>query len=143
MRLASDQPSILRLQDNLSGSTLEIHYRPPTAKEHAAYANGMTKRKGRQIVNCTGECRQKFGKAILKGFRDGDFGEEKGGKVTLVSSNPDSKDFREDWKEWFCKHNPDLVERLAIVVFEMPAQLETPDDPDGDLEEDGDDTDPN
>jgi len=141
MRVASKKPSTLRLHDNISDSSLELYYRIPTAKEQAKYTNGMTKRKRNKIINCTGENRQINGRAILEGFRDGDFGEEVNEKVVTISSIPGSPGYRDDWKEWFCTHNADLVERLAIHAFEASIDDDDGEDlPDGDNK---DDTDPN
>lgn len=142
MRVVSNKPNTLRIHDNLSDSTLELYYRTPTTKEHARYTNGMTKRRRNKIVNCTGENRQTNGKEILSGFRDGDFGEEINEKVVMVSSNSGSPGYREDWKDWFSQHNADLVERLAIHVFEASTDDDDSEDlPDGEEKEDT--TDPN
>jgi hypothetical protein len=140
MRIASKKPNVLRLHDNISNSSLELYYRTPTAKEQAAYTNGMTKRVRNKIINCTGECRQKFGKEILMGWRDGDFGEERDGQPVAVSSRPGCDEYREDWKDWFQRNNADLVERLAIHAFENTSDMNEDEElPDGEQEE----TDPN
>ncbi len=145
MRVVSSKPNTLRLMDNISGTTIELYYRTPTAAEQAGYTNGMTKRVRNRIVNCTGECRQKHGKDILEGWRDGDFGEEIGGKAVAVSSNPGSQGYRPDWKEWFAKHNADLVERLAIHAFEASTDLDDGEDLDDgkDMAKQEEFTDPN
>ena len=124
MRIFSDQPNILKLHDNISDSSIHLYYRTPTVKEVAGYTNGMTKRVRNRIVNCTGECRQKHGKAILEGFRDGDFGMLKNGEPVMISSNPDSKGYDPEWKNLFCKYAADLVERLAIHAFEQTADTD-------------------
>jgi hypothetical protein len=136
MRIASSKPNVLKLHDNISNSSLELYYRTPTAKEQAAYTNGMTKRIRNKIVNCTGENRQKYGKEILKGWRKGDFGEEVNGQAVPVNTDPGDPHYREDWKDWFQKHNADLVDRLAIHAFEHTSDTDEGDDlPDGGEEE--------
>lgn len=141
MRIASKKPNVLRLHDNISNSSLELYYRTPTAKEQAAYTNGMTKRVRNKIINCTGECRQKFGKEILEGWRAGDFGEEVNGEAVPVNSKVGDPSYREDWKDWFHRHNADLIERLAIHAFENTSDTNDDEDlPDG---EEKDVTDPN
>jgi len=136
MRIASKKPNTLKLHDNISGSDLELYFRTPTAKEQAAYTNGMTKRIRNKIVNCTGEIRQKHGKEILEGWREGDFGEEVNGKAAAVSSVPGNPGYREDWKDWFQQYNADLVERVAIHAFENTSETsdaeELPGEPDPD-----------
>jgi len=141
MRVTSNKPNTLRLHDNISNSSLELYFRTPTAKEQAAYTNGMHKRVRNKVVNCTGECRQKWGKAILEGWRSGDFGEEISGEPVPVNSTAGDSHFREDWKDWFHSHNADLIERLAIHAFENTSDDDEDEDlPDG---EKGDATDPN
>lgn len=117
-RRFSEEPNELRLYDNLSNSTIVFYYKMPTSADHAAYTNGMTKRIGNKIVNCTGEQRQTKGLDILTGFRKGDF-EKPGGKI--FSSDPTDKDFDPDWKKLVAKYAADLVEALAVAVFEMSA----------------------
>lgn len=143
-RIVSDEPNSLTINDNLSGTQLKLFYRAPTTEEHARYTNGMTKRNRNKLVNCTGQNRQKHGREILEGFREGDFGEKKGKKTVMISSDPNSKDYNPDWKNWFCKHNADLVEILAIHVFENPADVDDDIEMDGDQDEDQErDTHPN
>jgi hypothetical protein len=148
MRIASRKPNVLRLHDNISNTRLELYFRTPTAREQAAYTNGMTKRVRNNIINCTGECRQKYGKEILEGWRAGDFGEEKNGEVVPVNSTPGDAHFRKDWKDWFQTHNADLIERLAIHAFENTTDTDDADglpggEDGGQGDDDGDVTDPN
>jgi hypothetical protein len=138
MRISSSKPNVLRLYDNISGSELEIYYRRPTSAEQAKYTNGFTRRVRNKVINCTGENRLKWGKEILAGFRDGDFGYERDdGTVVPVSARKESEHYREDWKDWFCENNADLVATLAIHVFEDTAEKDTQADPAGE------DSDPN
>lgn len=127
----TNKPNTLRLHDHISDSTIVLFYRTPSAKEQAAYVNGMTKRERNKLVNCTGEQRQAKGAEILTGFRDGDFLREDN---TPVSSDPASPNFDKDWKALVCKHAPHLIEALAIHAFEQTSSL--------DEGEDLDDTDP-
>lgn len=135
-RIASSKPNTLRLYDNISGSNLELYYRTPTPAEQAKYINGMHKRVRNKVVTRTGENRQKWGKEILEGFRDNDFGYEKDGETIMVSSMAGKPGYREDWKEWFCKNNADLVDTLAIHAFENTSDLDEDKDLDDATEED-------
>jgi len=121
MRLVSNKPNTLKLHDNISDSGIHLYYRTPTVKEVASYTNGMTKRIRNKVVNCTGQCRQNYGKAILEGVRDGDFGMVKDGQPVVIASDPKSPNHNPEWKELFCTHAADLVERLAMHAFEMTA----------------------
>jgi hypothetical protein len=132
-RIFTDAPNELRLNDNISGGKVVLFYRMPSAKEQAEYTNGMTRRDRNKLVNCTGEQRQKYGKAILSGFREGDFlkpGREgdahydvKLGGVRF-SSDPNSTCHDPAWKDLVAKFAPDLIEQLAIHAFERTAELD-------------------
>ncbi len=115
-RVFTDEPNELRLHDNISDSNIILYYRTPTAKDHAEYTNNMTKRIGNKLVNCTGEQRQTKGLDILTGFRKGDFLKSNN---TIFSSDPDDEAYDPDWKKLVAKYAPDLIEALAIHVFEM------------------------
>ena len=144
MRVVSNKPNTLKLHDNISDSGIHLFYRTPTVKEVAAYTNGMAKRVRNKIINCTGECRQKYGRDILEGCRDGDFGIMKDDKVVVISSDPKSNDYDPKWKDLFCEHAADLVERLAIHAFENTAEADAGVELQGDDGgEAGDITDPN
>lgn len=143
MRLISNEPNIMKIHDNLSDSDMHIYYRSPTVKEVAGYTNSMTKRVRNRIINCTGECRQKHGRDILEGFRDGDFGIMKDGKVSVISSDPKSQNYDPKWKDLFCEHAADLVERLAIHAFENTAEMDVGVDLSASDEENGEIKDPN
>ena len=123
-RVFSKKPNKLVLHDNISNSEIVVFYRTPTTKEVASYTNGMNKRVRNKIVNCTGETRQKYGKMILEGFREGDFAEEIDGKEVLFSSDSKSPHFNEEWKEKIGKYAPDIIETLAIHAFENTSSTE-------------------
>ncbi|MBU3952170.1 MAG: hypothetical protein KJ658_08515, partial [Proteobacteria bacterium] len=93
MRLVSNEPNTLKLHDNISDSSIHLYYRTPTTKEVASYTNSMYKRVRNKMVNCTGESRQKHGKAILEGVRDGDFGMVKDGQPVVIASDPKSPNY--------------------------------------------------
>jgi hypothetical protein len=145
-RIFTDAPNELKLHDNISGSTIVLFYRTPTAKEQAAYTNGMTKRERNKIINCTGEQRQKCGNDILTGFREGDFlkpgkpedaNYDKEGKGVRFSSDPASPCFDPNWKPLVAKFAPDLIEALAIHAFEQTASVDDgPDLDDGTADQD-------
>jgi len=124
-----NEPNELRLHDNISNSTIVLFYTTPTAKQQAAYTNGMTKRVRNKLINCTGEQRQNYGADILTGFREGDFLKADG---TPFSSDPASPNHDPEWKKQVARFAPDLIERLAIHAFEQTAeQDDTPDLDDG------------
>ena len=141
MRVVSDEPNELKVRCNLSGTDLTLLYDDPDATMRAKYSSGMTKRKGRKMENNLGPNRQKWGKEIFRGFGEGEFGEKQPGqkKPVPVSSNPESEYYKKDWKPWFCKHHSDLIELLAIHVFDRPAEVDPMDDMTAEDDHDDDD----
>lgn len=133
-RILSDDLNELRIRDNISGSDIVFYYRMPTTAERAAYSNESFRRQGRKVKVGIGETRQKYGLKILAGFREGDFELADHYKM---SSDPASEFYNADWKEHIAKHAGDLVELLAIRVFDMPASVAAPDEDEDEDEGDG------
>lgn len=128
-RRLGEQDNEMRFQDNLSGSEIVLFYRMPTTRERVGYTNESFQRKGNKVINRSVQARLKFGFEILTGFRDGDFEiQTKGGEWEPISSDPDSKHHYPDWKGHVKKYASDLVEHLAIRVFDIPVQTPVPDE---------------
>lgn len=121
-RRLGDALNEMRFQDNLSGSEIVLLYRMPTTQERIAYTNESFQRKGRKLVNRAVQTRMKFGLAILEGFREGDFERKTGTGWTPIASDPTSDHFFPEWKEHVEKYASDLIEHLAIRVFDIPVQ---------------------
>lgn len=126
-RILSDDPNELKIHDNISGSDIVLHYRMPSTAERAAYANESFQRRGRKIKAAIGETRIKYGLKILQGIREGDFETDTG---RPLSSTFGSEFYDEGWKEKIAKHAADLVELLAVRVFDAPAILDAEDEED-------------
>jgi hypothetical protein len=109
--------------DNLSASRIQLFYRTPTTSERGKYSNESVQRIRNKTVFRLVETRQKFGMAILTGFRDGDFEIEKEGQPVPIASEPNSENYYPDWREVIEKHASDLVQMLAAHVFESPAEV--------------------
>ena len=122
-RRLSDEPNEMTFQDNLSGSEIVLQYRMPTTAERAGYANESFQRKGRKVVSRHVESRLKYGAKVLTGIRDGDFEIKQGDKWAPISSDPNSENYAADWKEQVQKYGADLIELLAIRVFDAPVQV--------------------
>ncbi len=134
-RRLGNEHNTLKIQDNVSNSEIHLYYRMPTTKENVNFTNNMTKRKGNKIVNNIGAVRQKYGARILMGFREGDFEKPDGkGGYVIFSSDQNSKLFDPDWKKHVKKSANDLIEFLAMHVFEASAKKVAAEDP-----EEGDD----
>jgi hypothetical protein len=124
------------MNDNLSDSILTIYYRMPTPKEHIWYTNNMTKRKGNRVINNLGELRQQAGARLITGYANGNFERpnNKGG-WTPFDSDPRSPHYLPTWLEELQTQAPDVLESLAMRVFESPLSMapaeetQTGDDP--------------
>ena len=113
-RELSAEPCEVTFDDRISGDKITLYYRMPTTEERVKYANGYVTRKGNQIVSTLGELRMKAGSAVLTGFNTGAFQTDKG----LISSKAGEPGYDPAWKAAVKQHASDIVEALAIHVFE-------------------------
>lgn len=128
-RLGSDRNHI-RLKDNLSGgSIIDFYYRMPTTSERTKYGNELVRREGKKLVYRHDETRRKYGLAILVGIGEGSFEVCKDGAWVPLGSDPNKPNYSPDWKEIVAKDAPDLVELMAAQVFERPAEVAAPEEP--------------
>ncbi|MEJ2671225.1 MAG: hypothetical protein P8168_03275 [Deltaproteobacteria bacterium] len=112
-RLLGEQRHVLAIQDPISGSVVNLHYRRPTSEERVAYQLSAFRLEGGERRFCLGETRLKFGLEILTGFGAGDF------VITAEGEEmPLDPAVHPDWKERLAKEAPDLVSYLAQQVFE-------------------------
>lgn len=125
-RLGGD--NTLWIQDTVSGDKLGVKYRMPEPGELVSYRNGGTKRKGKRIVPCIGENRLKYGEKILTGVEDGSFERQKDGKWIPISSDPASEHYDPDWKPHVVEMAPDIIETLAVTIFDGSNQVDDSDD---------------
>jgi len=115
---APDVINELKINDAISGETISLFYRLPTTEERVRYGKASIRREGNKIKNEIVESRQKYGKLILTGIKDGDFVKIENGKEVSYSSNPQSPDYDSNWKELVCRYASDLVEFMALQIFE-------------------------
>lgn len=127
-RSLGEELNELKIRDNISKSEIILYYRTPTSEEQGAYTNQCVQRIRNKVVNKTGGTRMKFGSKILAGFRDGDFTIPKDGKIVAISSDEKSENFYPGWKDLILKKASDLIEVLAMHVFESPVQVDDDDD---------------
>jgi hypothetical protein len=123
---APDATGKVSINDSISGRIIVLYFRVPTTRERIQYSKSLFQRKGNKITYAYAEARQKWGREILTGFEEGAFGVVKGDKEIPYSSNPESKNYREDWKNLVCEFASDLVEILATHVFEGSTPLVAP-----------------
>ena len=130
-RTLNDEICKMTFQDNISKSKLTVHYRLPTSEERISHTNGMVTRHGNKITNTAGEQRRESGALIMTGFDDGCFDK---GKDKPLSSDPKSPHYDPAWKAHIRKYAADVLELLAIMVFEASLSNIEPenDEPEGD-----------
>ena len=144
-RRLGDELNEMRFQDNLSDTDVTLFYRMPTTKERVAYSNQCFKRTGKKLENRSVQTRMKYGLRILEGFLEGNFEVRIGGEWKVISSDPKSANYVSGWKEHVEEYASDIIQLLAIRVFDVSVQTPDPDEADEEEEDDdpGEDLDPN
>lgn len=104
----------LALMDGVSGEKIVVFYATPTASQVKAYRQASIKRKGDKVVMNTFDPALKYGLEILTGFEEGAFGYD--GKP--ISADPESANYREDWKNLLAETASDIVTIVAAVAFD-------------------------
>lgn len=102
------------INDARSGSEIELYYRNPTTQEEVEYQSKLFKRQGKKMLINAFSTRLEMGLKILTGFREGDFGIE--GKP--ISSDPQSQNYKENWKELLKENAADIITAFSFAVFE-------------------------
>ena len=101
------------ISDARSGTEIELYYRNPTTQEEVEYQSKLYKRKGNKLI-LNPRVKVNLGLAILTGFREGDFGVA----GSPISSDVESPNYREDWKDLLGRMASDIVSTFATVVYE-------------------------
>ena len=130
-----DKECFLTIKDNISGDKIRLGYRMPTPAERIAYANEQVVRKGKKVDMRILETRIKFGAKILTSIRTGDFRAMKDGVAVDLASDTSAPGYLPEWKELVKERASDLVELLALHVFQNSAEA----DDDADAEEEEED----
>jgi len=140
-RTLNDENCEMTFKDKISNSNITVYYRLPESEERIAYSNALTTRSGNQIKNTVGEARRKYGTSILTGFKDGSFDR---GKGRPISSDPASSHYEPAWKAFVKKYALDVIELLAVMVFEASLSNVDPenDEPKGEEGPDGEEEGP-
>ena len=128
-RMLNDKPCEVTFLDKISDSKITLFYRLPTTEERIKYTNAQFTRRANKVESHIGEARQKYGLAILLGFKEGAFETDKG----LISSDPQSPKYEPEWKEVVKKYAPDIIEMLALHAYDYSVVTHTPEN---DSEED-------
>ena len=127
------------------GVEVGVYHREPTTEEIHRYNNEAIRRKGQKMTFRQTEAQYKFGAKILKGLVEGAFGVPgPDGKLTPVSSDPESPDYKENWKQLVLKRAPAVVITLGAAIFGGTEAIDEAEDVDGEDEDkdiDGEDED--
>jgi hypothetical protein len=118
--LTKTDKNILKIHDGRSDTDIELYYRNPTTQEEVAYQSKLFRRQGKKLLINAYETRLEMGLKILTGFREGAFGIS--GKP--ISSDPQSPEYRKDWKELLKENASDIITALAFQIFES-ARVDT------------------
>jgi hypothetical protein len=126
--LTSTEDNELKIDDRISGTDIVLYYRMPTPKERVDYQNALFRKVNGKVVSKHAETRVKNGLMIMTGFRAGDF---------LISDRIPLTTDMTDWKDRIKERATDLVELLAMHVFENSCGIARP--VDDDIDDAGDD----
>lgn len=114
----------LVVADSISGREETIYYRTPTLEERIEWMASLYLRDGSEVISNIEQANHKWGKEIIVGFNEADFGVAEGeNSVRPFSSDPDSKHYRADWKEILCELGPDIPQFVARIAFDGHRQI--------------------
>ncbi len=119
------------------GVEVGVYHREPTTEEIHQYNNEAVRRKGTNVKFRHSKAQFKFGAKILMGIVEGDFGVPgPDGKLTPISSDPKSSDYRQDWKALLLEKAPAVVITLGAAMFGGTEAVDEAEDVDEDAGED-------
>jgi hypothetical protein len=105
--------------DPVTEQIVELQYFLPTNTKRVEYANRLQElMTDKNVLILFPETRVNYGKELLAGIPEDYFATPDGKKL---SSDPNSEDYRGDWKEIVFKFAPELLAALAERVFEAEA----------------------
>lgn len=105
--------------DSISSTEIEFYHRTPGTEERVAYQAARFHRKGNFMINCSRKAAINAAAEVLNGIREGDF--EIDGQP--LSSDPNSPNYREDWKELIKDMAGDLLFIMGNNLFEGKPDL--------------------
>lgn len=95
-----------------------LFYRTPTTDEVHAHQNEATQYVRGKPKNRKSQADLKFGKKVCIGIREKNFDmEDDNGEIRFISSDPQSPDYREDWKALIEEMQPTDFIALGAHVF--------------------------
>lgn len=115
--LAATNKNEIDLYDNLSGTTIRFFYRTPTSKDRLSYRSAMLKELIElQNMNTVQSAQLDYVIDFISGFSDDSFSYD--GKA--ISSDPEAKNYKPDWKIFLKENAADLLLTVCRVLFDEP-----------------------
>jgi hypothetical protein len=107
------------------GDEVGVYFRQANTKEMHGYQNEAVQRKRNNVKFRSSEAQLKYGHKVMTGIRDGDCGAPNvEGKMVPISSDPQSPDYRENWRELLEQYAPNIIIALGAYVFGGTEALE-------------------
>lgn len=101
-----------QIRDSHTGEIITFHHRRLTAEDKDYYNANIYERNGDKIT-VRSDTYIESALNVITGFPDGTFEDESG----KISSNTNSSDYRENWKEILAKNVPDLLYDFAVSLY--------------------------
>jgi len=124
--IGADVVNEMLISCTISGEELLFEFRTPTSQERQQYFAGMFRREGGDVRDNSSENRLKWGKEIISGIGENQIAYQSANGPKPLSSNEKNENSRADWKDLLVQYAPDLVEFLAIRIFEGQRQVPKP-----------------
>lgn len=114
MKLPIGEILTLIIRDPDTGEKIVVKYRRPFTREHLRYALGLwdPEKKTYRPDEEIDQLRINWGQVMIQGI------DVTSGNTNLISSDPASKSYRKDWREWIMQKAPQILETLAFKAFQ-------------------------
>lgn len=106
--------NIAVIEDAISNSNIEFHYRTPKTSELQEYYTALYLKEDGEVKSNGVNARVAFAKKLIIGIRDGDFTED----GAPVSSDPQSEHYKENWKDLIEESSADLLDYFILFTFD-------------------------
>ena len=116
--LGKDVINEIEILESSSQTEIKVSYKPPTAQELQAWSADLFVRENDEVRDNEVFACLKYGAEIMIGVSDGALGIPKAnGKTKPISSDPKSKDYDKDWKQYLIEFASPFVVTFANYVF--------------------------
>jgi len=115
---SSDKNEIL-IFDKQSGTRIKLFYRTPSTSERVQYKSAIINAASKNRLNASdaiSNCQLDYAEKFITGFEENNFSVD----GNAISSNPASKDYYADWKQFLKDSASDIMFAFVDVVFDAP-----------------------